>query len=76
MNMTSQEILKELKCLEVKENEDGSADIIFEATDKFKDLYLQAFNLSEWSQEHFEKFIKQAIDNFTQHINNNERVGT
>lgn len=74
--MTPQQILKELKCLEVKENEDGSADIIFEATDKFKELYLKAFNLQEWSQEHFENFIKEAIDNFSQHIKNNESSST
>ena len=68
--MTSDSIMKELKCLEVKENEDGTADIIFEVSDKFKELYLQAFNLSEWSQEHFEKTIETAIKNFSEHIKN------
>ncbi len=66
--MTEHDFLKEIKCLEIKENEDGSAEIIFEATDKFKDLYLEAFELKEWSQEHFENFVLNAVKSFTDHI--------
>ena len=72
--MTPESIMKELKCLEVKENEDGSAELIFEASDNFKDLYLQAFGLNEWSQEHFENTIKNAIDNFSKHIKNERSI--
>lgn len=71
--MTPQEILKELKCVEVKENEDGTAEIIFEATDTFKQLYKKAFNLEEWSQEHFENFLDEAIKNFSEHVKKNAK---
>ncbi len=73
--MTPESIMRELKCLEVKENPDGSADLIFEATDKFKELYLQSFGLTEWSQEHFENTIKSAIENFSKHIQNESNNG-
>jgi len=56
-------ILGTITCKEVRENEDGSATIIFDVTDEFKENYMKMFNLTEWSLEHFEGTLSEAIEN-------------
>lgn len=54
-------MLGKIKVLEVEDNEDGSAKIIFDVDQSFINNYKQLFNLAEWDQAHFEKTISQAI---------------
>ena len=71
--MLPEEVLKQIKCIEVKENEDGSADLIFEATDEFKKMYMEAFSLPEWSVEHFTNVINEAIIAYEKHVDDKLR---
>jgi hypothetical protein len=56
-----EKVLGHIKCLEVKELDDGSAYVTFDADPEFINNYLETFNLEEWDQKHFEKTIQDAI---------------
>lgn len=55
-------IIGNIKCVEVRELDDGSAEIIFDTDEEFKNNYIKHFNLKEWSLEHFEKTLSEAIE--------------
>jgi hypothetical protein len=56
-------IIGQIKCVEVKEQEDGSALLVFDIDEEFKQNYIKMFNLIEWSVEHFENSLAEAIEN-------------
>ena len=56
------DIIGSIKCLEVKEQEDGSALLIFDVDEEFKQKYVELFKLQEWSLEHFEQTLSEAIE--------------
>lgn len=62
MDQKIQDILGTINCLEVKEQEDGSALLTFDVNEEFKNNYVKLFNLTEWSQEHFEATLQEAIE--------------
>jgi hypothetical protein len=62
MNTELSDIVGTIKCIEVTEQEDGSALLTFDINEDFKEKYIKIFNLSEWSLEHFEGTLSQAIE--------------
>jgi hypothetical protein len=52
-----------IKCIDVQEQEDGSAKVIFEADDEFKEGFKQYHGLKKWSQKKFDEFLQDAINN-------------
>jgi len=51
-----------LKVKEIIDNPDGSAQIVFEADDEFKQGFKDYHNLKRWSQKRFNKFMNEAIE--------------
>jgi hypothetical protein len=51
-----------IKCLDVQEQPDGSAKVIFEADEEFKQWFKDKYNLKRWSEKRFNKFLQEAID--------------
>jgi hypothetical protein len=56
------DIIGNIKCLEVREQEDGSALLMFDVDEEFKQKYVELFKLEEWSLEHFEQTLSEAIE--------------
>jgi hypothetical protein len=60
------ERLGNIKVVEIKDNEDGSANVVFDIDQSFIKNYNQLFHLAEWDQSHFEntlnKTMQQMID--------------
>ena len=52
-----------LKVVEIIDNPDGSADVIFEVTNEFKKEFKDTFGLKRFSQKAFQKFVLDALDN-------------
>ena len=63
MDPKIENIIGTIKCLEVREQEDGSALLVFDVDEEFKTNYIKLFNLTEWSLEHFETTLSEAIEN-------------
>jgi len=65
-----------IKVVSVEDLPDGSAKIVFDADEEFKEGYKKNYNLEEWSQEHFDKFLQDAIDNMAKKIKeeDNEKI--
>ena len=52
-----------INVVEVIDLPDGSAKVIFEADEIFKDGFKKYYNLKRWSQKRFDKFLQEAIKN-------------
>jgi hypothetical protein len=52
-----------LKVIEIIDNPDGSANIIFEVTNEFKKEFKEMFGLKRFTQKAFQKFVLNALDN-------------
>jgi hypothetical protein len=57
-------LLGQMKVEDIKDNSDGTSTIIFNVTGEFKENYMEAFGLEEWSQDHFDNLIIEALDKF------------
>ena len=57
------EMLGSIKVVEIKDNEDGSANVMFDIDQRFIQNYNQLFHLAEWDQKHFENTLEQAMRN-------------
>lgn len=66
-------VLGHLKCVEIKDNEDGTSTIIFDANPEFKQKYMELYKLEEWSQEHFENQVKEALESFIETYGNKNK---
>ena len=55
------ERLGNIKVVEIKDNEDGSANVVFDVDQRFIKNYNQLFHLAEWDQKHFENTLEQAM---------------
>ena len=55
------EQLGNIKVVEIKDNEDGSANVVFDVDQSFIKSYNQLFHLAEWDQNHFENTLNKAI---------------
>jgi len=51
-----------IKCVDVQEQPDGSAKVIFEADEEFKEWFKSKYNLKRWSEKRFNKFLQEAIE--------------
>ena len=54
-----------ISVLEVIENEDGTANVVFDISDEFKDDFVRLLNLSEWSDKKFEEYVVAALIDYT-----------
>ena len=52
----------EIRVLEIAENEDGSANLILEISDEFKQWFKETQGLKRFSQKRFEKFVIKALE--------------
>ena len=52
-----------IKVVELVENPDGSAKVIFEADNDFKKCFKEYYGLKRWSQRRFDLFLQDAIEN-------------
>lgn len=51
-----------IEVIEIKENEDGSAEYIFEVDAEAKASIMKATGMKRWSRKKFEEFVIAAID--------------
>lgn len=49
---------------EIIDNEDGTANVIFDISDEFKEKFIKFYNLSEWSDDFFNKFVVDALTEY------------
>lgn len=66
-------VLGNLKCTDIKDNDDGTSTIMFEADPDFKQKYMELYKLEEWSQEHFEKQVREALESFIETYGNKNK---
>jgi hypothetical protein len=55
------EKLGSIKVVEIKDNEDGSANVVFDVDESFIKNYNQLFHLAEWDQNHFENTLEKTM---------------
>lgn len=55
------EMLGNIKVVDIKDNEDGSANVVFDVDQQFIKNYNQLFHLAEWDQKHFENTLEKAM---------------
>ena len=56
------EMIPSIKAIDVIDNEDGSANLVFDVDSSFIDFYKKLYNLEEWDQDHFQNTILKAIE--------------
>jgi hypothetical protein len=57
------EKLGSIKVVEIKDNKDGTSNIVFDVDKNFIKNYNHLFHLAEWDQVHFENTVIEAINN-------------
>lgn len=55
------EKLGSIKVVEIKDNKDGSANVVFDVDQAFIKNYNQLFHLAEWDQKHFENTLEKTM---------------
>ena len=53
----------QIKVVDIVDNLDGTAKVIFEANAEFKKCFKEYYGLKRWSQKAFNKFLEEAIEN-------------
>ena len=51
----------EVKILDIKDREDGTADIVLEMSETFKKWFIEKENLEDWDEAIFQKRFLEAI---------------
>jgi hypothetical protein len=51
-----------IEVIDIKDNEDGSAEYIFEVDEEAKASIMKATGMKRWSKKKFEKFVIEALD--------------
>ena len=51
-----------IEVIEIKDNEDGSAEYIFEVDAEAKASIMKAAGMKRWSRKKFEEFVIEALD--------------
>lgn len=59
--LAKSKIFTSLKVVDVEDQSDGSAKVIFDLPEGFKKEYKQVFGLKKWSDKHFERFVLDAL---------------
>lgn len=57
-----------INVIEVIDQPDGSAKVVFEADKVFKDGFKKYYNLKRWSQKRFDKFLQEAIEDMNKRL--------
>ena len=57
------EKLGSIKVVEIKDNKDGTSNIVFDVDKNFIKNQNHLFHLAEWDQVHFESTVIEAINN-------------
>lgn len=50
--------------LEVKDNDDGTANVVFDLSDEFMEKFIKFYSLNEWNDEYFNKFVVDALTEY------------
>ena len=58
----NKETWQQLEVVEIIDNPDGTADLIFEISDDFKEWFKKSFELKRWSKKRFQKVVMEAIE--------------
>ena len=56
-----EELKEMIEKIEIVENEDGSADLVLEVSEKFVAWFKEMQGLKRWSQKRFEKWVHEGI---------------
>jgi hypothetical protein len=51
-----------IEVVEIKDNEDGSAEYIFEVDEEAKASIMKVTGMKRWSKKKFEEFVIAALD--------------
>ena len=62
----------QFKIVEIIDNPDGSANIIFEIDDSIKEQIKQFYGWKRWSSKKFEQLFIEGLQNYIKSKNNNE----
>lgn len=57
---------EDIQVIEIKENDDGSADIVLEISEKFKEEFKAQMGLKRFSRKAFNKWAIEAIRDATE----------
>ena len=66
--MTDNKTIGVLNVLDVIEKPDGSADLILDVSDDFKNRLKSALGWKRWSNKKFEKYVIQALTDYVKGI--------
>ena len=50
-----------LKILEIKENEDGTSEMVLDLSDEFQEWFKKEQGLKRWSNKRFQTWLEQAL---------------
>jgi hypothetical protein len=54
----------EIKVLEVIDNPDGTANVVFDISDEFKENFVKLMKLNEWSDSVFQNYVVDALTDY------------
>jgi len=57
---------QKLEVIEITDNPDGTAEIVFELEDEFKEWFKKSFGLKRWSDKKFQKVLLEAIGDYVE----------
>ena len=52
---------QKLEVVEIIDNPDGTAELVFELEDEFREWFKKSFGLKRWSDKRFQKVLIEAI---------------
>jgi len=74
MSETKKEDWQRLEITEVVDNPDGTATLVFELEDEFKEWFKESFGLKRWSDKRFEKVLIESLDLCLKKLKLNEDI--
>tara|TARA_B100002003_G_scaffold217480_1_gene217734 strand:+ start:493 stop:729 length:237 start_codon:yes stop_codon:yes gene_type:complete len=61
MSENKKEDWQKLEVVEIIDNPDGTAELVFELNDEFREWFKKSFGLKRWSDKRFQKVMIEAI---------------
>ena len=61
MSESKKEDWQKLEVVEIIDNPDGTAELVFELDDEFREWFKKSFGLKRWSDKRFQKVFIEAI---------------
>ena len=62
-----------LEVIEIIDNPDGTAEIVFELEDEFREWFKESFGLKRWSDKKFQKVLLEAIGDYVEKEGKDDR---